>query len=399
MKTRLKNFRKKIFTKGRRVLSKIVPINKRYQPVGIINISQDAKSDSLEYIEIASAYTSKLQLDQSFIDACSPYAKPKMTIEVPGDYIVALKNGRVYSHDAANMAVITQDNLLVEEVSFQWSNDVVRTATHNILFKERLFNAPKKIKGNVFSLLAGGGAITYYYHWVLDAIPKISLLKSAGLFDTIDFFLVPNYIYKFQKEYLDHFGIPASKIINAEVTPHIQADTLYVASYVRIDDHHPKWVCDFLYQSFITADKKDRSRDKLIYIARGDAALNRKVINEKEVIEMLRLYGFEVHYLSGLTVIEQAKLFNSARIVVGAHGAGLTNIVFCEPGSKVLEFFPDNYVRHLFYDLANKRGVEYHHLLCASDGAADNSSDGQKLSLITDVPAMKLKIESLLAKN
>ncbi|WP_276372042.1 glycosyltransferase family 61 protein [Chryseolinea sp. H1M3-3] len=388
----------KVYRKGLRLLSKFVPRNIKYRPVGITNVSKEKKYDSIEYIEIAPPYTLTLDLEKRFIEDCSPYAKPIMSVQFPGDFIVGIKDGRLYSYDAANMAVISRENLLVEQVSFQWSNDNVLSGKHNILFREKQFIAPKKYKGKVFSMLAGGGAITYYYHWVFDAIPKIFLLKQSGLFDEIDYFLVPNYIYPYQKEYLTHFGISPDKIINGEAVKHLEADELFVASYVRIDDHHPKWICDFLYNSFVRP-KKNIVRDKRIYIARGDAAVNRKVINESELIEMLKEYDFEIHYLSGLSVVEQADIFNSASLVVGAHGAGLSNLVFCEPGTKVLEFFPDRYVRHLFYDLANKRGAEYHYLLCASEGTANNSSDGQKLSLIADVKAIQRKIETLISKT
>jgi hypothetical protein len=387
---------KKILNKGLKILSKIVPYNTKYKPVGIINVSKNNTADGIEFIEVNPPSLLQLDLADAFIKACSPYAKPVMTIEYAGDFIIGIPGGRVYSYDASNMAIISNANHLVEQVSFQWSNDVVLSAKHNVLFKEHMFLTPKQYQGNVFSMLAGGGAINYYYHWLFDAMPKLALLKKTGIFDQIDYFLVPNYVYKYQKEYLDYFGIPASKVINGELEKHLQAEKLYVASYVRVDDHHPKWTLDFLYNSLIKSSEKSR-RDKRIYIARGDAAVNRKVINEAVVIEMLKKYNFEIHYLSDLSVVDQAKLFNAATVVVGAHGAGLSNLAFCEPGTKVLEFFPDQYVRHLFYDVCNKRGVQYDYLLCSSEGTATNSSDGQKISLIADVKTIEAKIKSLLA--
>ena len=391
-----KSLPKKIINKGRRILSKIVPYNIKYKPAGIVNVSKNDTVDDIEFIEVNAPSALTLDLTKAFIDDCTPYLKPIMTINYPGDFIVGIPGGRVYSYDGANMAVISNANNVVERVSFQWSDDVVLSAEHNILFKEKMFLSPKEYKGNVFSMLAGGGAITYYYHWLFDAMPKLGLLKATGLFDQIDYFLVPNYVDKYQIDYLDYFGIPSSKVINAEVEKHIQADKLYVASYVRVDDHHPKWTLDFLYNSLIKSPKKS-GPDKRIYIARGDAAVNRKVINESELIAMLKKYDFEIHHLSGLSVVDQAKLFNAASVIVGAHGAGLSNLVYCEPGTKVLEFFPDQYVRHLFYDICNKRGVKYDYLLCSSEGTATNASDGQKISLTANVEGIEVKLKSLLA--
>ena len=79
-------------------------------------------------------------------------------------------------------------------------------------------------------LLSLGASKHYYYHWVFDSIAKLYLLKQSGLFDQVDHFLVPNYQYQYIKEYLEHFGIDESKIIDAEEVHHIEADYLMVSS-------------------------------------------------------------------------------------------------------------------------------------------------------------------------
>ena len=214
-------------------------------------------------------------------------------------------------------------------------------------------------------MLAGGGAINYYYHWVFDAMPKLSLLREAKLLESMNYFLVPNYLYSYQKQYLEYFGIPASKIINGELVKHIKADKLYVASTVRIHDHHPKWSLDFLFTSLFP-HRGRKQRSKRIYIARGDASVNRKVINESELITRLKKYDFEIHHLSGMSIIEQARLFNAANVVVGAHGAGLSNLVFCQPGQKHWNSTPTNMYDISFMMFAIKGGssmiISYVHL-------------------------------------
>jgi hypothetical protein len=394
----LKILLQKVAGRSLRLLSKIVPYNTRYKPVGIIDVSKGTSVDGIAFIELSPPVKVTLNLREQFIEDCSSYAKPINEIQYPGDFILNIPHGRIYAYDASNMAVISRSNNIIEQVSFQWANDKILGAGDNILFKQKFFSAPKEYRGNVFCMLAGGGAINYYYHWLFDAMPKLALLKGAQLFEKTDYFLVPNYAFSYQKQYLNYFGIPASKIINGEQVKHLQCDNLYVASAVRVHDHHPKQMLEFLYSSLIH-EKNTRAQKKRIYIARGDAEVNRKVINESELIDRLRKYNFEIHYLSGLTIIQQAKLFNEAQVVVGAHGAGLSNLVFCEAGTQVLEIFPDQYVRHLFYDVCNKRGIAYEYLLCPSEGLASNSVEGQKISLIADVDAIESKVKSLLKGN
>ena len=45
---------------------------------------------------------------------------------------------------------------------------------------------------------------------------------------------------------------------------------------------------------------------------------------------------------TGITFLEQVELFHNAEIIVAAHGAGLTNILFSEPGTKVYEIFQEH---------------------------------------------------------
>jgi capsular polysaccharide biosynthesis protein len=374
-------------------LAGYLPANRKYVPIGITSVLAK-KGHVIEYLELSAPYESTLNLSQEFISDCSDFVKPTMTIQVPGDYVVSLKNGRVYSYDASNMAIITSDNYLVAELSFQWE---IQIDSHvppekNKVFRMKGLLKPKKFAGTVFSLLAGGGAKTYYYHWMIDSIPKLGLLKQIGRFDEVDYFLVPSNAKRFQKETLSHFGISEDKIILEDSVQHLQADRLILTSYTQLQFHHPKWACDFLHSSF-TLPGNHKTRDKLVYVARGDAGVNRKVLNETELIDVLKEYGFAIRYLSHTTVTEEAEFFNLAKLVIGAHGSNLTNLVFCEPGTIVIELFPDKYVRHDMHDICNKMGLEYHYLLCPSEGEPVNTVDGQKLHLTADIPAIRAMVE------
>lgn len=381
--------------KGRLAWMKYITFSQKYKPVGIRGLRQ--RHLDIEVLEINPSYTSKLDLTPQFLEDCSPYIKPVTAIQYPSDYVATIKDGRIFAYDINNYAVISNDNYLIDEASFQWVDSMVE-AKDNMVFSVKGFTKPKKYAGRVFSLLTLGAAKHYYYHWVFDAVAKLHLLKKSGLFDKVDYFLVPNYQYQYNKDYLKHFGISESKIINEEIEHHIQADLLMVCSEIRIEDHLPKDICNFFYSSFVNSYEKKRS-GKAIYIARGDAAKSRKVSNEAALIPVLKNLGFEIYYLSRISVQEQAAIFNSASLIVAAHGGGLSNLVFCEPGTKVLEFFPDQYVRHYFYDICTKRGLIYDYLLCESERAVDNHFDGESVGLTADIEGIQKKINTLLGRQ
>jgi capsular polysaccharide biosynthesis protein len=207
-------------------------------------------------------------------------------------------------------------------------------------------------------------------------------------------FIVPNTALKYQREYLQYFGIRPEQIIDEEQTHHIQAEWLYVTSHVKYEDHHAPWVCKFLYDSLIK--KRNPGNRRKLYISRADARRNRPVVNEPALIASLKSLGFEAFLMSQLSIEEQAALFNSADIIVASHGGGLSNLTYCEPGTIVLELYPDQYVYHIFYDIADKRSLQYHYLLLSSTGEAVDGINGQKVGLIADVDRITTKVRELL---
>jgi capsular polysaccharide biosynthesis protein len=64
-----------------------------------------------------------------------------------------------------------------------------------------------------------------------------------------------------------------------------------------------------------------------IYLSR-QRAKHRRVINDVALWQLLSAYGFELVELEELKFSEQVKLFHDCRILVGAHGAGLSTAIF-----------------------------------------------------------------------
>jgi capsular polysaccharide biosynthesis protein len=87
--------------------------------------------------------------------------------------------------------------------------------------------------------------------------------------------------------------------------------------------------------------KRKPGQGELLYLSRNEAAM-RKILNEDELIEPLKDLGFTIMRASGMPLADQIEAFRQARVVVSAHGAGLTNILFCRPGTKLVEIFPEN---------------------------------------------------------
>lgn len=77
--------------------------------------------------------------------------------------------------------------------------------------------------------------------------------------------------------------------------------------------------------------------------------------------------------LAGLGLAAQARIFRDARRVIGPHGSGLANLLFCAPGAEVLEFNAavagETEPRSHFRRLAERRGLAYREVRVDAAGA------------------------------
>nr|ARK09633.1 hypothetical protein A6C57_04395 [Fibrella sp. ES10-3-2-2] len=95
---------------------------------------------------------------------------------------------------------------------------------------------------------------------------------------------------------------------------------------------------------------------KRLYISRSG---RRRVINEEELVAMLLQYDFEIIEDKPRSVAEQIELYRSASFIVGPHGASFANVLWCKPGTQLLELFAPNYQPEYFRYLAQVLGIRY----------------------------------------
>jgi capsular polysaccharide biosynthesis protein len=288
------------------------------------------------------------------------------------------------------VAIITQDNVLLGDVSLQYLPDRIARPEENNIFKQAYFTSPKKYKGVVFNMLAGGGPIINYGHWLVDVLPRIYLLKKSGWFDRVDWFVVPNYSYDFQKDSLKLLGIDENRIIQGSDQLHITADVLIASTAPRGERSYlmPAWMVEFHRESFLNNQLVTNKFSPVVYISRRDGT-TRKVLNEDKLIDLLEPYGFKAYELSKLSFIEKVNLFFNAKVILSVVGAGLSNVVYCRKEAKVIEIFPEVLVDTFNYNLVKSVGVDYYYLICKSETQAKKLTKANNTDLTVDLDQLK----------
>ncbi|MGB0562738.1 MAG: glycosyltransferase family 61 protein [Spirulinaceae cyanobacterium] len=285
---------------------------------------------------------------------------------IPKVFVATIPQGRLWVNRGStvnNSAIITGDDRILADLSLEFG----KRPQDNLIFEQWKLPPVHFLPGQAVALTMAKGEI--YFHWILDLLPKFKILQLAGIdFDEIDHFIVNSHRARFQKETLAHLGIPAHKVVESTVHSHIKAESLIVPSLPTLSGNPTQWTCDFLREAFLPNSSSDDFQSNVPAIARlyvhRRTARYRKVLNEAQVWELLAgSFGFETATSETLTVVEQAVLFNRAKVIVAPHGAGLTNLVFCAPGTTVIEIFSPNYVNACYYALSQQLGLNYYYLI------------------------------------
>ncbi len=230
----------------------------------------------------------------------------------------------------------------------------------------------RHLAGTHISLLAGEKQ--NYFHAMIEGVARLSMLPSHLLEQADGVLLTQGAVA--QDFVLERFGLPARlerrEVRDGEV---FRVDTLIYPWSVHGDcDFHP-CIVDFYERIAAGLGPPAQDMPRRIYIDRRGSTL-RPLLNEDEVIACLQPAGFVAVKPESLSLADQVRLFRHAEAVVAPHGAGLTNLGYCRPGTLVLEIFMDAYVNWCFRRLAAVRGVRYDCVLGRSvdpwmDGSAD----------------------------
>jgi capsular polysaccharide biosynthesis protein len=118
-------------------------------------------------------------------------------------------------------------------------------------------------------------------------------------------------------------------------------------------------------RKFIEPRVKLNSNNRL-FISRSKAGY-RRASNEYDAFLAVERFGFKLIYLEDLQFEEQVSLFYGAQVVVGLHGAGFSNIIFCRDKISVVEIMPNQtYQLKYFRNLCS--GLDFNYLQTDAQG-------------------------------
>ena len=220
----------------------------------------------------------------------------------------------------------------------------------NIVFNNKI---DSKIDTPVFFFIYNSDN---YYHFLFDTLPYLILYmkikkKFLGLKLLVNYSNPnSNSFYRFFLEFLDLLEIDSTDIlignsktiyksvylssslthgINSNVEPRKEVYDFYKNLVIKVKGEYNFETPDKFYISRRTWINKDDSNIGTNYTQR------RILLNEDELVRSLELIGIKEVFVENLTTIEKILYFSNAKVIVGAIGGGIANVLFSPSNTSV----------------------------------------------------------------
>ncbi len=208
--------------------------------------------------------------------------------------------------------------------------------------------------------LGSNGSASNYAHWLFESVGRLAVLDAAGYsHDDFDFIRMPTPNIKRCHEILKLLGIQRNKIVRPRSPGELLSFDLIVKPSIPglPKQFHPD-LCGFLNRNAkrLGGDGYDK-----VFLRRRARA--RRLRNGGEVEALLKSRGFRILDPS----IDHDANFSDASVLISPHQAGFADLVFCRPGTRILEILPSDMQSQYYFSAAMISGLGYECIIGESD--------------------------------
>ena len=214
-----------------------------------------------------------------------------------------------------------------------------------------------------------------YYHWLIEDLPLVLRAHEVD----------PNtQLVAFEGGITDRHRIVATQLglslkpapmvawLDQQLLPGRASDSWFI---------HPADLRNLHKLGVSLTSNQGKGADNLIYISRRFS--RRALPAEGQLENLLAARGFRILHLESMDWREQISAFAGAKVIAGAHGAGLANLVFTPPGATLIELTDGKIYNRCFEWMSHVGGHTY---LPVDAEANTQGSDQRRLaSLVLSV--------------
>lgn len=205
-----------------------------------------------------------------------------------------------------------------------------------------------------------------YYHFLIEVVPRLALILDLLDKDPDLKILLSPPRQPFMDEIFKILQIPMDSVVYCDNSTIYHVDELIFPrpSYMGYPSIQEIQTIRKLLLDPVLQKEKQQQENLIIIIERLGSS--RHVKNTQEIVKYVkkRYADFKIVVFDGnLTVPEQIKLFNRAKLIIGPHGAGFTNIIFSNPNATCIEFVPEYFLSILYWHISQAMQHDHHHII------------------------------------
>ena len=219
-------------------------------------------------------------------------------------------------------------------------------------------------------------SVENYYHWLIDTLPRLLLLRQThpDIVLALPQPLPPKVLPEYISSSAAVLGFSKYLLLNAKQVLHSGCIILPELTAPSLTQN-PELVRQVRAELVKSLTPGPVQATRRVFIARARGGV-RSLVNEQAVDALLKEFGFEKIYGETLSFLEQVRLMRETAVLIGVHGAGMTNMLFLQEGMKVVEFLNDEHGDLCYFRLASCLGLPYFLVPCkGSNAALANQSD------------------------
>ncbi|MBV6484725.1 MAG: hypothetical protein KFKLKKLM_01236 [Flavobacteriales bacterium] len=225
-----------------------------------------------------------------------------------------------------------------------------------------------------------------FHHWVTESLVRLLSVQSISY----DLILPENY---------PSFAFESLETFKFNSIYKLPSKTGAILSSVTIPPNPPSGIYEKqnlikLKMHLFSAYYVTPNPIKNIYITRKNAS-KRKIENEDEIIPMLKQYNFEIIDSSLLTFQQQVELFSQCKILISIHGAGLTNVLFMDKQTQLIEFYKKNtFINPCYENMCEALEINFQRILCL--GGKNNKTHVNLTDLVVNKNELELLLKNII---
>jgi len=199
-----------------------------------------------------------------------------------------------------------------------------------------------------------------YSHWFSDELPR--LFSVLPHLPPTTRFIVSDPFQEYKSQSLVALGIDKDRVMPVKGYYETHCERLWFATplgsceWASTSPQIFGQIREALLQAYEATSGPTPER---IYISRN-LVTHKRLANEDQLLPLIEKYGFAVVRPEQLLLAQQVRTFSKARVVLSAHGAGMTNVMFSPSPTIVLELQDARFAPRLWYwKLTSMLGHEY----------------------------------------